>query len=41
MLLDDVAHLGGATPAQCYAGTAVPVIVDDEFAGDGLGVEAI
>src|SRR4029078_7011458 len=41
MLLDDVAHFGGATPTQRDAGTAVPVIVHNELTGDRLRIESI
>jgi hypothetical protein len=41
VLLDDVAHLGRATPTQGDAGTAVSVIVYNELAGGHLRVEPI
>ena len=41
MALNDVAHLGCATPAQRDAGAAVSVIVNDELVRDRLGIEPI
>jgi hypothetical protein len=41
MALDDVANLGGATPAQRDAGAAMSIIVDDEFTRIRLGIEPV
>ena len=41
MALDDIPHFGSATPAQRNAGAAMPVIMDEEFIRDRLGVETV